>query len=173
MKEEHNFYELAKTVEYPEEEIKRIIEVFSVYLNMSNRDYKYNEPYLNKYTQNFCNILLSIKDKHPAFDKLGIFLYNKYNSYLHDKDKIKLVIDGFWEGVVTNGNFQATQCSEVDWNKVCSKRSKVKCIYLKNSSNKHIFISDKYIVLNNKLSLEAIEEIEKEFDFFLEKHLTR
>ena len=43
IKEERRFYELVKKVNYTNEEIEKIIDLFSFYLNIINTDYKYNQ----------------------------------------------------------------------------------------------------------------------------------
>ena len=172
IKEERRFYELVKKVNYTNEEIEKIIDLFSFYLNIINTDHKYNQTYLNNYVPSFCRCISYIREKQGVFEKIVLFIYGQYNEQLFDSKRVELDIDNLWWCAIEKERLDQKQQSQIKIEKVCSRNSYIRCTYFGQGGKKYMKEIVEETIKAEQINAESIDKINRILQSFLEKYLS-
>lgn len=171
MKEERRFYDLVKEVKYNNEEIEKIVDLFSFYLNIINADYKYNQTYLNNYVPSFCECISYIQKKQKIFEEIVIFLYMDYGEQLLNSERVELNIDNLWLCVIENTKLDQKQEAQIRTEKVCSGNSYIRCTYRNRNGTKYMKEIVEETIKDSRICEESIEKVKGILQSFLAKYL--
>lgn len=168
---DRKFYELVKDVNYPNDELEKIIDLFSFYLNIFNNDFKYNQTYLNRYVNSFCECISYTQKKHSIFETIAIFIYNEFHDKLLDSEKILLNIDNLWQCTIVNADLYEMQDTQNKIEKLCSENTHLQCTYFGSKGRKYMTEIVKKTLNNGEIHGDSVGEIKETLQYFLIKYL--
>lgn len=166
MGEKCQLHELLENFSYSETDIERIIKAFDYFINISNKDYRYNQAYLNKYIMPFVENIQFVNMKYKIFHSTMTVLPYMLKEELLENEKIEVIVDNFYIGELKNGKIKLTQKPFLDVKRFNSSETCIKCIYYKNGS-KYKVESKRKFIKSNSIDINELGEIQNKFAKFI------
>lgn len=139
---------------YKRGKYQEIIKAFSFFLSNTNRNYRYNESYLNDQYTDFEKFLFSFNYKEQCYNRILEYIQDKFQ--INIEISIVINIDGIWNLIYKDSVWRKNYCDDINILLVSKKEI---CIsYEILTTDSLVDFQEKYWFINDTLDENNLKE---------------